>query len=120
MADTPNDNELLETVFGIHESNAIDVNWTTDLAKSRAKILNIHLNDAHWEVLNFLREFYTKYGRVMHARQLTTALQNKYEHKGGLKYLYELFPDGPVAQGCFIAGLLPPKDSANPSFGSVM
>lgn len=120
MADTPNNNELLETVFGIHESNAIDESWNTDIAQSRAKILNIQLIDAHWEVLNFLRGFYKKYGRVMHARQLTTALQNKFAHQGGLKYLYELFPDGPVAQGCYIAGLLPPKDSVNPSFGSVM
>lgn len=120
MADTPDSNELLEAVFGIHESNAIDASWNTDIANLRAKELNLRLSNAHWEVLHYLRKFYHQYGRVMHARQLTTALQNKFADRGSLKYLYTLFPDGPVAQGCYIAGLQPPADSANPSFGSVM
>ena len=120
MTDTPTKNELLESVFGIHENDAVNDNWNTDMANLRATELKIQLNNAHWEILHYLRQFYIKYGQVTHARQLTTALQNNFSDQGGLKYLYSLFPDGPVAQGCYIAGLIPPADSANPSFGSVM
>lgn len=120
MTDTPIKNDILETVFGIHEDKAIDENWNAELAEARAKELNIDLKNTHWEVIHYLRQFYQKYGQVTHARQLTNALQNNFVEQGGLKYLYTLFPDGPVAQGCYIAGLLPPADSANPSFGSTM
>lgn len=52
-------------------------------------------------------------------RALHDALEEKFHHKGGLKFLYTLFPRGPVAQGCRLAGLTPPPGSFDPSYGSV-
>ena len=52
-------------------------------------------------------------------RELLDALDEKFHGKGGLKYLYSLFPGGPVAQGCRIAGLQAPAGSTDMGFGSV-
>ena len=51
-------------------------------------------------------------------RQLHDALDERFHAKGGLKYLYEVFPGGPIAQGCRFAGLKPPAGAADKSFGS--
>lgn len=112
--------ERLGYVFGIHEMNAIDEGWNREIAKLRASELGVELGNAHWEVVTYLRQLYEASEGVMHARQLSGALQDKFAERGGLKYLYELFPGGPVQQGSYIAGMVPPKDSTNLSFGYVM
>jgi len=65
-----------------------------------------------------LQEYFAKNASV-NVRHLHDALEEHFHGRGGLRFLYELFPGGPVAQGCRIAGLQPPAGSTDRSFGSV-
>lgn len=80
----------------------------------------LELGPDHWEVLNALQEYFARQeGAAIRRRALHDALEEKFHHKGGLRYLYMLFPGGPVAQGCRLAGLEPPAGAFDPSYGSV-
>jgi tRNA 2-thiouridine synthesizing protein E len=46
-------------------------------------------------------------------------MEHNYLAEGGRRYLYSLFPRGPVTQGCRLAGLPLPNGHSDPSFGSV-
>ena len=74
----------------------------------------------HVEVLDALRLYYSRnHDHRISLRKIHDALDEKFHHKGGMKYLYTLFPDGPVAQGCLLAGLEPPTGSIDKGFGSI-
>lgn len=83
--------------------------WTPELAELIAKDENIEMTDEHWEVVNFLREYYEEYQIAPAVRVLTKAIKKTLgPDKGNSKYLYELFPYGPAKQACKIAGLPKP------------
>ena len=83
--------------------------WNEEVAKYLAAEEKIELTDAHWEVINFLREYYNDYQIAPAIRVLTKAIGKKLgPEKGNSKYLYELFPYGPAKQACKIAGLPKP------------
>jgi TusE/DsrC/DsvC family sulfur relay protein len=83
--------------------------WSKELADVIAKTENIEMNDEHWEVVNFLRDYYEEYQIAPAVRVLTKAIAKKIgPDKGNSKYLYELFPYGPAKQACKIAGLPKP------------
>ena len=93
--------------------------WSVSLAEEIAREEGITLTAAHWDVINLLRENYRHHGLAPHARKLLNGLEERFGSEGGRKYLYQLFPRGPVSQGCRIAGLPLPAYSSDPSFGSV-
>ncbi|MDH4200630.1 MAG: TusE/DsrC/DsvC family sulfur relay protein [Spirochaetia bacterium] len=83
--------------------------WTPEIGEFIAKKENMTLTEAHWEVINFLREYYDEYQIAPMIRVLTKAVGKKLgEEKGNNKYLYELFPEGPAKQACKYAGLPKP------------
>jgi tRNA 2-thiouridine synthesizing protein E len=83
--------------------------WSEDVANEIAKAENVEMSPNHWEVVNFLREYYTEYQIAPAVRVLTKAIGKKLgPDKGNSKYLYELFPYGPAKQACKIAGLPKP------------
>ena len=83
--------------------------WTPEVAEAMAKEDGTELTDAHWEVINFLREYYDEYQIAPAVRVLTKAIGKKLgKEKGNSKYLYELFPYGPGKQACKYAGLPKP------------
>jgi TusE/DsrC/DsvC family sulfur relay protein len=83
--------------------------WNKDIAVAIAQAENVEMSENHWEVVNFLREYYDEYQIAPAVRVLTKAIGKQLgEDKGNSKYLYELFPYGPAKQACKIAGLPKP------------
>jgi tRNA 2-thiouridine synthesizing protein E len=83
--------------------------WDEDIANELAKSEGVEMTENHWEVVNFLREYYNEYQIAPAVRVLTKAIGKKLgPEKGNSKYLYELFPYGPGKQACRYAGLPKP------------
>jgi len=83
--------------------------WDEEIAKYLAVEEKVDMSENHWEVVNFLREYYSEYQIAPAIRVLTKAIAKKLgPDKGNNKYLYELFPYGPAKQACKIAGLPKP------------
>ncbi len=83
--------------------------WEPGVAGIMAKEDDCDLSESHWEVINFLREYYEEYQIAPAVRVLTKAIGKKLgKDKGNSKYLYELFPYGPAKQACKYAGLPKP------------
>ncbi|MFQ5430938.1 MAG: TusE/DsrC/DsvC family sulfur relay protein [Nitrospinota bacterium] len=83
--------------------------WNEDIGRFIAEEEGVEMTDAHWEVVNFLREYYEEYKIAPMIRILTKAIGKKLgKDKGNTKYLYELYPAGPAKQACKIAGLPKP------------
>ena len=94
--------------------------WTRDGALKVARIEGLDLNEGYWEAVRALQEYYARHqDGSLNLRELHDALDERFHAKGGRKYLFELLPGGPVAQGCRIAGLKAPAGATDKSFGSV-
>lgn len=96
--------------------------WSKAQASDTAAAEGLELTAGHWDSVRALQEYYARHDDDPHinARELHDALEERFHSRGGMKYLYELFPGGPVTQGCRLAGLEPPAGSEDKSFGSVM
>ena len=97
------------------------LDWTRESAEVVARAEGLALTDDHWETVRALQTYYAQHAddTVITLRELHDALNESFHHKGGLRYLYALFPGGPVAQACRIAGLKPPFTAVDRGFGSV-
>lgn len=85
--------------------------WTREFAEHCASALGITLSADHWLVVDFLRDYYQRYGLSPPMRVLVKALASLLgDAKATSRRLYQLFPDGPAKQACKIAGL-PKPDS---------
>ena len=94
--------------------------WCENDAIQMAQQEGIELTPDHWRVLQALQEYFVRHEDThVNARKLYDALEEKFHIDGGMKYLYRLFPGGPIAQGGRIAGLPVPAGSTDKSFGSV-
>ncbi|MEF9437659.1 MAG: TusE/DsrC/DsvC family sulfur relay protein, partial [Candidatus Mariimomonas ferrooxydans] len=70
---------------------------------------NLDLTKEHWDVIRFLREYFTKYQIAPMIKILTKEIAKTMgAEKGNTKYLYELYPAGPAKQACRYAGLPKP------------
>lgn len=83
--------------------------WNMDVAHAIADSEKISLTDEHWEIINFLRNFYAEYQSTPPIRSLVKQIEKKFgAEKGTSVYLHLLFPGGPAKQACKIAGLPKP------------
>jgi len=92
------------------EGYILDISiWSKELADLIAEDEKIDMSDEHWEVVNFLRDYYEEYQIAPAIRVLVKAMKKSFgPEKGNNKYLYTLFPYGPAKQACKIAGLPKP------------
>ena len=67
----------------------------------------IELTDAHWEVVNYLRDQYREEGATPNFRAMLKGM-SEIQPAVDSKYLYDLFPVGPAKQGPKVAGLPQP------------
>ena len=78
--------------------------WSVDAAKETAVADGVNLSDDHWDLIRSLQEYYHKV-EFPRMRQVKDALEEKFHSRGGMKYLYQIIPGGPIAEGCRLAGL---------------
>jgi tRNA 2-thiouridine synthesizing protein E len=92
--------------------------WSKSHAEEKAAEEGLAFSDDHWEAIRLLQEYFARHanGRI-NPRELHDALDEKFHTRGGLRYLYEMFPGGPIAQGCRMAGLKAPAGSTDTGFG---
>jgi TusE/DsrC/DsvC family sulfur relay protein len=83
----------------IQDPDAWDDKVAADLAKTEGVE---ELTEEHWKLVNFLREYYLKFGIAPMIRKLCK------ETGFNLKKVYELFPSGPAKGACKVAGLPKP------------
>ena len=101
------DGRVLETDEEGYLQNLDD--WSERIAIAMAERDGIELTEPHWEVINFLREYYDEYEIAPAIRILIRAMAKKMgREKGNSRYLYKLFPEGPAKQACRYAGLPKP------------
>lgn len=92
--------------------------WSRAIAETRAREEALELDDDHWNAIRAIQEYFSR-NETPRVRELHDALDERFHAEGGIRYLYLLFPKGPVAQGCRLAGLKAPAGTTDTSFGSV-
>jgi len=94
--------------------------WSRERALDAAKQEGLEMGDEHWAAVRALQAYFARHEPTeIHLRQLHDALDEKFHRQGGIRGLFLLFPGGPVAQGCRIAGLKAPAGATDKGFGSV-
>jgi dissimilatory sulfite reductase related protein len=77
--------------------------WTESVAKVLAETEGVNeLTERHWQLINYLRDYYKKFGIAPMIRKMCKEVGMK------LNEVYELFPTGPAKGACKAAGLPKP------------
>jgi tRNA 2-thiouridine synthesizing protein E len=85
--------------------------WSEDVAQALARQADIELTDAHWEILNLMREFHQRRGIAPVMRILVKLVEKTFgPEKGNSLYLLKLFPGSPARVASRIAGLPRPAN----------
>ncbi|MGD2082266.1 MAG: TusE/DsrC/DsvC family sulfur relay protein [Chromatiales bacterium] len=93
--------------------------WSKADAESKAREEGIDLSADHWDVIKALQSYFAHHEDDINVREIHDALDERFHGKGGMKFLYEILPGGPIAQGSRLAGLETPTSAVDKSFGSV-
>jgi tRNA 2-thiouridine synthesizing protein E len=92
--------------------------WNREDGLKIATQMDIEMDSDRWDIVRALQEYYA-YHEKIRVRELLDALDEKFHHQGGARFLLQKFPHGPVNQGCRIGGLTPPAGSIDSSFGTI-
>ncbi len=97
--------KVKELLFDLDEDGFIQQpeKWDQKVALALAETEGIHeLNDKHWQLVNYLRDYYLKFGVAPMIRKVCKDNNMK------LTEIYQLFPSGPAKGACKVAGLPKP------------
>ena len=89
------------------EGYLLEPDYSEEAVQVIAAAEGLALTDAHWEVVNYMRDQYRENGHTPNFRNM---LKGFAEVREGVdsKYLYDLFPLGPAKQAAKVAGLPQP------------
>lgn len=83
--------------------------WSEEVANEIASREQLELNENHWEVIRFVRNFYKEFHKSPAIRPLVNYLKKELgPEKGNSIYLATLFPGGAAKQSTKLAGLPKP------------
>ncbi|RUR51628.1 TusE/DsrC/DsvC family sulfur relay protein [Vreelandella populi] len=85
--------------------------WSKPVAEMLADDEGLSLTEAHWEIIEVVRDFYLRYEMAPSMRPLVKAVKNALgEEKGKSIYLMALFPGSPAKRIARLAGLPKPTN----------
>ncbi len=89
------------------EGYLLEPDYRDETVRVIAAAENVALTDAHWQVINYMRDQYREHGHTPNFRSMLKDVQG-FMPDADSKSLYDLFPVGPAKQAAKIAGLPQP------------
>lgn len=89
-----------------------------ECVKQRADTIDFSLTVDRLDVIEFVLDFYEHCEDCRNARQLMKVLDQEFTEKGGKKYLYRLFPNGPLTQIHDLTNLPDLRNQVDTGFGT--
>lgn len=85
--------------------------WSPEFARALAKREGLELTPAHWEVIEYLRNYEADHGVQAQVRVMIKEFTDRWgPERGSNHHLHDMFPrGGPQKQGNRLAGLLRTK-----------
>ena len=90
-----------------HIKNSGD--WSPHVSRQMAQLDGIDLTNNHEQIILAVRDIYDETGDTPPMRLLIKVLRQRVDDSIDSRYLYRLFPDGPVRYASKYAGLPKPK-----------
>lgn len=85
--------------------------WNEALGRHIASLDGVELNEEHWEVIHYFREYYDDYNIPPPIRMVIRVFKRAFgEEKATSRYLLSLFPEGATKSASKYAGLPKPKN----------
>lgn len=84
-------------------------NWSKQWAVQMAQNDGIQLTEEHWQVIKSIQDIYKETGDTPPMRLLIKLLRQRLTEDIDSRFLYRLFPEGPVRFASKYAGLPKPK-----------
>lgn len=107
--------QLNEKMIGTDKDGFLNdpCQWEPAVAEAMAESDGVVLTEAHWSIINFLRDYYDRYEVAPDLRTLSKSLDRSLgTGKGSKAYIVTLFPLTPAETACRYAGLPKPISGA--------
>ncbi len=79
--------------------------WAEDVAEFLAAQDKLTLEENHWKVIRYMRDYFNEHGTAPNLRFLQKGLKEEFgDDWGEKKFLFDLFPFGPAKQAGRYAG----------------